>query len=77
MPNNDYKILWDVNWNDWREIKKRFQDKLPPDDDKFRINHHLNINFPILSLLINLNKRIEELEYQLKELTRKCDKENK
>jgi len=68
MPNNDYKILWDVSCIDWREIRERFQDKLPSDDDKFRINHHLNINFPIFSLLINLNKRIEELEYQIKEL---------
>jgi len=29
MPNNDYKVLWDVSKFDWKEIEKRFRDKIP------------------------------------------------
>ena len=78
MPNNDYKILWDVSSFDWREVEKRFQEKFPEEDTMFKLNCALNKTpLVVFSLLTNLNKRVEELEYELKELksTQKGDNE--
>ena len=37
MPNNDYKMLWNASKFDWKEIKKRFTDKIP-NEDMQRVN---------------------------------------
>lgn len=67
MPDNDYEMLWEVSKFDWQEVKKRFEDKLPNKDAQ-RLNKHLNVSFPLVALLVNLNKRVEELEYELNEI---------
>jgi hypothetical protein len=69
--NNDKKILWDVSSFDWNFFKERFRDKLPEDDNQYRINYTLNhVPLVISALLVNLNKRVEELESEIRELKR-------
>ena len=63
----DYRILWDVNHFDWKEVTKRLHTKVYEDDKEYELNYNINRTpFVMLSLIVDLNKRVAELEYQVK-----------
>lgn len=63
------KILWNVSEFDWRRFKERFDEKVPEDDNSYRINYTLNhVPLVISALLVDLNKRVKELEEEIKSL---------
>lgn len=61
----DKRIAWDVSKFDWWSFRQKFEDTIP-DDNSQRINYSINhIPHVVSALLVNLNKRVEELEHQL------------
>ena len=51
----------------WKELKEIYEDKAFGNDLDYRMRNTINkVPRAIMELLFNLNKRVEELEYQLK-----------
>lgn len=58
-------IIIEPSSHDWKLLKEIVKDKIFNDED-FYIRHALNsIPIAITELLINLNKRVEELEFKI------------
>lgn len=68
MKDKNPMIIDEVSSFDWNYIREKVRNK-DFDDNSFRVNNALNkTHLVILNLLLNLNKRLDNLEYKFREI---------
>ena len=71
MTEHENPVIIEPSNFDWKKIKEIYDDKCFADNNFncYRIRNCLNkIPAGVIELLLNLNKRIEELEFKIKQL---------